>query len=388
MRYSLLSHAVCGATLVAARPGPGLLNGLEGIGKEIENGFVGVEDAIGDVLAPLLEITGGDHHLVSFEDALKEFANAPKATSDPATYNDTASPEELAKTNALETTASAAAGSCSSPSIRYEWDDYSTANRQALMSAFKCLMNKPPSGAFDVSKSRWEDFARLHQMYTPNVHSNQKFLPWHRYFIWTFEQVLRDECGFTAPFFWFDETKHSGAFSSSDVFTNTYLGSLGSSSHCVTDGTFAGLTVNVGPGTGNSPHCLSRQGNAADTAQCSTAYQNSCLSNAKYSDFEKCFEFGPHGYGHNGVGGVMADVYASPSEPFFWFHHSFVDRAWRIWELADPTNRYASIDGTDINGNPLTLDTVLYMGGIRPDVTIRQVINTLSGDPLCYRYNY
>lgn len=84
----------------------------------------------------------------------------------------------------------------------------------------------------------------------------------------------------------------------------------------------------------------------------------------------------------------MADVYASPSEPFFWFHHTFVDRAWRIWELADPNNRYDSIDGTDVNGNPLTLDTVIVMGGIRPDVTIREIINTLSGDVLCYRYNY
>ncbi|KAI3320990.1 Di-copper centre-containing protein [Xylariaceae sp. AK1471] len=328
-----------------------------------------------------------DHTLVPLDEAIQKFANAPKATSDPATYNDTASPQEVGKTNSLFTTLDAA--SCAAnPNVRFEWDNYSASDRQALMAAFKCLMNKPPSGAFTASKSRWEDFARLHQMYTPNVHQNQKFLPWHRYFIWTFEQVLRAECGFNRAFFWFDETKHAGAFSASDVFSSNYLGTLGTGSHCVTDGQFAGLTVNIGPGTGNTPHCLSRNGNAGDTAQCSTAYVNSCLGNSDYKDFETCFEYGPHGYGHNGVGGVMADVYASPAEPFFWFHHTFVDRAWRVWELADPNNRYASIDGTDINGNPLTLDTVLYMGGIRPDVTIREVINTLSGSTICYRYDY
>ncbi|KAI1192601.1 hypothetical protein F5X97DRAFT_74986 [Nemania serpens] len=368
MRFSLLTQALCGATLVV---------GLPGFKRTVK------------ASAPLLPISRSGHKLVPFEEAVREFASAPKADSNPATYNDTASPEELAKTNSVLTTGSVSASSCSSnPNVRFEWDDYSTSDRQALMSAFKCLMNKPPSGAFSVSKSRWEDFARLHQMYTPNVHQNQKFLPWHRYFIWAFEQALRDECGFNRAFFWFDETKHAGQFSASDVFSTQYLGSLGGSSHCVTDGAFAGLTVNIGPGTGNTPHCLSRQGNAADTAQCNTNYLNSCLSNARYQDFEKCLEYGPHGYGHNGVGGVMADVYASPSEPFFWFHHTFVDRAWRIWELADPNNRYNSIDGTDINGNPLTLDTVIYMGGIRPDVTIRQMINTLSGDVLCYRYNY
>ncbi|KAI0858486.1 hypothetical protein F4860DRAFT_302815 [Xylaria cubensis] len=393
MRFSLLSQALSGATIVV---------GLPKLSNGVENGLVGLErkaggilgNAVGTIikdLAPLLPISGMDHKLVSYEDALKEFANAPKAPSNPATYNDSATPEELAKTaggfktDAVTETASA---SCAAnPNIRFEWDNYSASDRQALMSAFKCLMNKPPSGAFPPSTSRWEDFARLHQMYTPNVHQNQKFLPWHRYFIWSFEQVLREECGFNRAFFWFDETKHAGAFSASDAFSAPYLGTLGSTSHCVTDGAFAGLTVNIGPGSGNSPHCLSRQGNSADTAQCSTAYQNSCLSNSDYANFEKCFEYGPHGYGHNGVGGVMADVYASPAEPFFWFHHTFVDRAWRIWENADP-NRLNSIDGTDINGNPLTLDTVIYMGGLRPDVTIRQVIDTLQGDVLCYRYDY
>jgi tyrosinase len=234
------------------------------------------------------------HKLVPFQDAVKQFANAPKAASDPATYNDTATPEELAKINGGFSTQSvnSAVTCAASPNIRYEWDDYSASDRQALMAAFKCLMSKPPSGAFPPSKSRWEDFARLHQMYTPNIHQNQKFLPWHRYFTWAFEQVLREECGFNRNFFWFDETKHSGAFSNSDAFNTLYLGTLGTNSHCVTDGQFAGTTINIGPGTGNTPHCLSRAGDNGAQAQCSTSYVNSCMSNSRYTDFETCFEYG------------------------------------------------------------------------------------------------
>ncbi|KAI1813871.1 Di-copper centre-containing protein [Poronia punctata] len=327
------------------------------------------------------------HNLVPFEEAQQRYANVPKAKSDPATYRDRPAPSQ--KTGGSADGIESAAASCASnPNIRYEWDNYSTSDRQALMSAIKCLMNKAPSGNFSPSKSRYEDFARLHQMYTNNVHQNQKFLPWHRYFIWTFEQVLRDECGFDRAFPWFDETKHAGAFSGSDLFSSNYLGSIGGGNHCVTNGQFAGLTVNIGFGTGNSAHCLSRNGDASATAQCNTDYVNSCLSNNDYQDFESCFEYGPHGYGHNGIGGVMADVFASPGDPFFWFHHTFVDRNWRIWQLADTSSRYNSIDGEDANNNPLSLDTTIYMGGIRPDVTIRQILNTLSGSTLCYRYNY
>ncbi|KAI1430536.1 hypothetical protein GGR50DRAFT_206813 [Xylaria sp. CBS 124048] len=376
MKLSLVSQALGAATLVAGLPSL--------VEKAPAN--IDLEDkAVLNQSAPLLQIEGMAESLVTFRDALKQFATAPKAKSNPATYNDTMS----VPAKNFATASTAAAGSCTNPSIRYEWDNYPTADRQALMTAFKCLMTKAPSGKFPAAKSRWEDFVSLHQMYTPNVHNNQKFLPWHRYLIYTFEQALRNECSFTGPMFWFDETKHSGSFQNSDLFTSQYLGSLrNNANYCVNDGQFAGLTINVGPGNQNTPHCLSRNGDIADTLQCNTIYVNMCMANSRYKDFERCFEYGPHGYGHNGVGGVMADVYASPAEPFFWFHHGFVDRAWRIWELADPTNRYAYIDGTDINGNPISLDTVIAMAGVQPDVTIRQVINTQSGDPLCYRYNY
>ncbi|KAI1263886.1 hypothetical protein F5Y18DRAFT_119367 [Xylariaceae sp. FL1019] len=377
MRYSILATALVGATTV---------HGLPSFISEIVTDFKGA-------LAPLLQPISYGHHLVNLEEAKTKYAAWPKFVHpDPQhEYKDGACEAEIAFKNGSlggllprETAAACAA----SPNIRFEWDDYSTSDRQALMSAFKCLQNKAPSGAFSSSTSRWEDFARLHQSYTTNIHGNQKFLLWHRYFLWTFEQVLRDECGFNRAFVWFDETKHAGAFSGSDLFSSAYLGTLSGAQKCVTDGAFAGLTCHIGPGTGESTHCLSRKGTSSDTAQCSTGYINYCASMADYQNYEVCLENGPHGYGHNGVGGVMEDVNSSPQEPFFWFHHAFIDRAYRVWELANTGSRYTSIDGVDHNGNAITLDTVIFMGGIRPDVTVREIINTLSGTTMCYRYNY
>jgi tyrosinase len=94
------------------------------------------------------------------------------------------------------------AGDCSNPNVRYEWDDYSATDKKAFISAIQCLIKAKPSGKFGPSRNRYEDFVRLHQTYAPNIHSESfsvqthKFLLWHRYYLWAFEQVLRDECGF------------------------------------------------------------------------------------------------------------------------------------------------------------------------------------------------
>jgi tyrosinase len=99
-----------------------------------------------------------------------------------------------------------------------------------------------------------------------------------------------------------------------------------------------------------------------------------------------CAELGPHGLGHNGIGSVMQDVYTSPGDPVFWLHHAFIDRNFRIWQNAD-RSRVSNIDGTDIAGNKLTLDTTVNVYDMRPTVRIRDLLDTTS-NTLCYKYNY
>jgi tyrosinase len=101
-----------------------------------------------------------------------------------------------------------------------------------------------------------------------------------------------------------------------------------------------------------------------------------------------CAEGGAHAYGHNGIGGIMGDVYASPGDPVFWLHHLFIDHNYRIWQNNDPARiTAAGVNGRDAYGNTLTVDTIVYMEGIRPDVAVRDILNTLS-TTLCYRYDY
>lgn len=288
--------------------------------------------------------------------------------------------EELEKFEALEKRQ----GTCGNVRIRQEWDSYSDNDRQAYINSIRCLQRNAPSGQFPASRSRYEDLVALHQRLTPNVHGNAKFLLWHRYYLWTFEQMLRSDCGFDRALPWFDETRYAGRFSQSSIFSARWFGSINIGGRCVTDGQFANLALNVGPGTGNTPHCLSRNNDDSRTANTGSAMVDACNQRSSYADMAACAEGGAHAWGHNGIGAVMSDVYASPGDPVFFLHHAFIDRNFRIWQ-----NRFGQnvVGGTDVSGNSVGTNTNINVYGFRPDVRVGAILNT-QGPALCYRYNY
>ncbi|KAI1871686.1 hypothetical protein JX265_005672 [Neoarthrinium moseri] len=298
-----------------------------------------------------------------------------------------------ATTSASPTPAVTAQAECANPNMRFEWRSYSDSDRKAFVDAFTCLMRLPASGAYPPAQNRYEDIVRVHQMMTSTIHGNSIFLVWHRYYTWTLEQIMREECGFDRAFPWWDETLDAGHFAESPVFTPAYFGSLPAATNgegtCITDGAFAGLTCHIGPGTGSVDHCLARAVDESLTAQSNADFVNTCNSRAIYSEMENCAELGPHAYGHNGVGSVMADVSASPSDPVFFMHHLFVDRNFWLWQNSD-ASRKTTIDGCIDSADPctpLTMDTVISVAGLRPDVTVRDVLNTRDG-AMCYEYTY
>ncbi|EEH10777.1 conserved hypothetical protein [Histoplasma capsulatum G186AR] len=356
-------------------------------------------------LSPSLPLSSfGKFHTISLEDVKKgkdligklirpplDPSPNPKLSPDP-----NPSPKLSPSEPTEPTFQTLAAGCAGRTNMRTEWRRTSHDDRLAFLNAVKCLMNRPPSGRFSSATNRYEDFARLHQQKLSEIHQNDMFLVWHRYFVWTFEQVLRDECGFNRNYPWWDETKDAGHFAQAPVFTRDYFGSLPGPRNgqgvCITDGVFAGITCNIGPGLSNRPHCLSRAVNEAQTAQCNNDFVIACNQRTNYAAMHSCAETGPHGYGHNGIGSVMMDVAGSPSDPIFFMHHAFIDRNFRVWQN-EAQARWTTINGVDSHGTPLTLDTVISVAGIRPDVRIRQILDTLGGAsiggvPFCYRYDY
>lgn len=115
--------------------------------------------------------------------------------------------------------------SCSETNTRVEWGDMPDSDRREFVAAIKCLMVKPPKGSSNAT-SRYDELVWVHQQMQPVVHSNGFFLPWHRYFLFTFETMLRNECNYKAPLPWWYEINDAGNYGGSDLFTHQYFGSL------------------------------------------------------------------------------------------------------------------------------------------------------------------
>lgn len=80
----------------------------------------------------------------------------------------------------------------------------------------------------------------------------------------------------------------------------------------------------------------------------------------------------------------MFDLFTSPNDPAFFFHHANVDRMWTIWQNRDLEKRQYALNGTVLNYDPpdaplLTLDTVVDWGVLAGPKRFREVMSNLKG---------
>ena len=184
---------------------------------------------------------------------------------------------------------------------------------------------------------------------------------------------------------------------------------------CVHNGPFANYTINIGPlgindskanplssGLGYNPRCMRRDLNlqaaqgARDINSTKLFLHDDILNfqNFMQEPFsEGVTEYGVHTAGHFTVGGDPGgDLYTSPGDPYFWLHHSQIDRMWWTWQNLDLENRGMSVAGT-ITGHDVppsrntTLDDVITLGVLDgfDGMTIRNAMSTMGGD-FCYIY--
>ena len=77
-------------------------------------------------------------------------------------------------------------------------------------------------------------------------------------------------------------------------------------------------------------------------------------------------------------------------DPYFFFHHSQIDRVWWTWQNLNPGNRTSAIYGTTFISDPTAPETKLTdkitLGHAYPqDITIADAMSTMGG-PFCYTY--
>ncbi|KAI1211693.1 Di-copper centre-containing protein [Annulohypoxylon truncatum] len=260
---------------------------------------------------------------------------------------------------------------------------------------------------------------------------------WHRYFMWLFEQALRNECFYRGaiPYWdWARDSATEAALLNSPIFDDEYgFGGNGdyiedisgfpdawkttfdipgrSGGGCISDGPFAGLNASMGPGnnTEYNPRCVRRDFSIWLMARAlHTDTIAFVMAASTYFELEHRIEglnlgvaaASVHGGGHLGIGGVlgdMANTWSSTVDPIFWLHHSAIDRLWDVWQRNDWLKRKEDIGGPDTQWaypydyfgektyKNVTLDFVMNFGSIGGMLDIRQVMDVQTS--LCYAYS-
>ncbi|KAK3381237.1 hypothetical protein B0H63DRAFT_197989 [Podospora didyma] len=335
--------------------------------------------------------------------------------------------------------------------IRREWGAFSKNEKLDYINAVKCLQSKPaktPATVAPGAKTRYDDFVAVHVQQTMEIHYTGSFLSWHRYFIWTFEKALQDECGYkgTLPYWDWSKTAVTG-LSKSPIFDGTatsmsgdgafvankgniILGAngdlppivlpSGTGGGCVTSGPFKDMKVNLGPVSLDTPGGITASnpnGPLAYNPRClkrdltdkinkdyanSTAILSVILQPQDIDTFQMKLQgvpgsgnIGVHGGGHYSMGGDPGrDVFTSPGDPAFWLHHGQIDRTWWLWQMLNPVKRAqgtSAVAGTItfMNAPPsrqTTIEDIVNLGYAgNPTFKIKDLLSTTSG-PFCYVY--
>ncbi|KAK8043356.1 Di-copper centre-containing protein [Apiospora rasikravindrae] len=335
--------------------------------------------------------------------------------------------------------------------VRREYSTLSNVEKLGYTRAVQCLMAKPaitPTDKAPGARSRYDDIVATHINQTWTIHRSGSFLAWHRQYVWTFEQALRNECGYKGYVpYW------SWAKSSQDPLNSPYLDgseySQGGNGEfephncttglpsrllciepgegdadlsmvgggCVKKGPYAGVMANLTATVPSwpsitakeplsyGPRCI-RHDISVPLARKWSGDEHivDLLRNPLYQTDIGAFQdrlqytgndtvgwYGLHQFGHFLLNGDPAgDFFNSPNEPLFWLHHAMVDRVWWIWQNQKPVERAFQVAGTrTMNNKPpsedATVDDTFDMGYNGGEVVIKDLVSTIAG-PYCYIY--
>lgn len=227
-----------------------------------------------------------------------------------------------------------------------------------ILEAFRTAVTQMK--ALPTSDARnWTRQARIHEDFCP--HQNWLTLPWHRAYLYYFEEICRELSGnedFALPYWNWQKDRRVPS-----VFWGGTQNPLFNDTRQVTDATDANESF-VGPsaieGILNQTNFL-----LFGSAQITLADGQRTLAG------QSTFESGPHNYIHGFIGGDMGFISRSPLDPVFWCHHGMIECIWVEWNMKrgnpntnhnDWINRSFS-EFVDRKGNPVQVtvaDTLLH----------------------------
>jgi tyrosinase len=184
------------------------------------------------------------------------------------------------------------------------------------------------------------------------AHSGPSFLPWHRYFLITLENLLRralDDDDFRIPYWDWTADAELAEPATSPIWSNANLGQFSGSSWRVRlemslrTGDLRRANRALQRGLGNEGSLPSRTG-VRMVIRDQAAYDTSPFSSSSPGGIRNLVEgwIGNeriHNSVHVWVGGDMS-LSSSPNDPAFFLHHCNVDRIWAAWQERHPEAPY------------------------------------------------
>lgn len=225
--------------------------------------------------------------------------------------------------------------------IRKDFISMPLEERRRYVSALKVVSNEAPY------KSTYELVTILHPKFFYIIHEKPFFFPWHRWYLFAFENLLRHvDCRVTVPYWnWARAVSRKRIWRHTDIrdIWNPGPHGLGgdgeSRSRCVRTGPFKAGKWSLPSWL--SSECLSR--NFDHKYYLPGEWYVNYLIKIPWNKFPK-FESGVRDYMHNdlhnAVGGTMA-LDESANAPEFWSHHAFLDKIWSDWQDRGPKYKFA-----------------------------------------------
>ncbi|MBV8312810.1 MAG: tyrosinase family protein [Planctomycetaceae bacterium] len=230
--------------------------------------------------------------------------------------------------------------------------------------ALTTAVGKMKAGLGDGDRRNWEAQAQIHGTFTGGFthcqHGNWYFLPWHRGYLYFFEEIVRQLSGdedFALPYWdWSKDFKLPATFW----------------------GNGNPLNDPARPGQPDSGRAVNQNSEILPRDQARFVNKSVISTILNQPDFETFagvqanpgvmagageLEQTPHNFIHRWVGGDMVTG-ESPFDPIFWLHHCSVDRLWTEWVRKHPTSMpendpawtgTAFNDFCDRAGNPTTI---------------------------------
>ncbi|KAF2210357.1 hypothetical protein CERZMDRAFT_60607, partial [Cercospora zeae-maydis SCOH1-5] len=307
--------------------------------------------------------------------------------------------------------------------IRKEWGDMSAAEREDYIRATRCLNSAPPKTPPSFApgaRNRRDDFTVAHISDYQRVHFSPWTLSFHTWYIWLYEQALRNECGYKGglPYmayerYGYQSLEQTPMFDGSDTSLGTNGSPQPDGCSC-TRGPFADFQCHLGPvrggqackqnpqadGLGYNPRCLERGFNydhlgnltVENVYDSITAYDdaaNFCLRLEEWPG-------GLHPTPHELIGGAQNDIPGSPCDPWFFTHHAGLDFIWRLWQSLDYDGRTDALPPPEQYNrerahrgwqpaDTVTTDSWINMSPVLDGIRVGDAMSA-TGGPLCFIY--